>query len=190
MSRVLDKFRGTLVGALAGDCLGRFYEGLSFQPIPINEVKDFIAKKVQEADPSSIVFTDDTAMTRVICRSLIEKQGFDDEHMAYEFSKEYFREPNRGYGEGVCDVFNKLRDKVVDFRQPAREQFEGSGSYGNGAAMRISPIALFSKDSSSLQEVLNKKNFCNQMIQGLFVLSPLPPSPRYLGFLWHEILCL
>lgn len=30
VSRMLNKFRGTLVGALVGDCLGSHYEGTSF----------------------------------------------------------------------------------------------------------------------------------------------------------------
>ncbi|XP_031555114.1 ADP-ribose glycohydrolase ARH3-like [Actinia tenebrosa] len=152
MAKLLDKFRGSLVGALAGDCLGSFFEGVSSIPIPIEHVKDIISKKIEQVEPGSITYSDDTAMTRAICKSLIEKQGFDDEHMAYEFSKEFFKEPNRGYGERVREVFVKLKDKVEDFRQPAREQFDGTGSYGNGAAMRISPIALYSKDSASLIE--------------------------------------
>lgn len=156
MAKLLDKFRGSLVGALAGDCLGGYFEGMSLRPIPISEIKDFISRKVQDVEAGSIRYSDDTAMTRAICRSLIEKQGFDDEHMAYEFSKEFFNEPNRGYGEGVQEVFAKLKDKIEDFRRPAREQFDGAGSYGNGAAMRISPIALFSKDTATLIEVFIK----------------------------------
>lgn len=149
MSKLLDKFRGTLVGALAGDCLGLFFEGLSIKPIPIEEVKDSMAKN------DKAIYSDDSAMTRAICRSLIEKQGFNLEHMAGEFRDEYFKEPYRGYGEGVVEVFKKLKTcKYDDMRTPAKEQFGGSGSFGNGGAMRISPIALLSKDPKSLIEVL------------------------------------
>ena len=53
-------------------------------------------------------------------------------------------EPNRGYGGGVIDVFKKLRgqEEFSEPLQPAREQFDGTGSYGNGAAMRVHPVAL------------------------------------------------
>ena len=53
-------------------------------------------------------------------------------------------EPNRGYGGGVIDVFKKLRrqEGFSEPLQPAREQFDGTGSYGNGAAMRVHPVAL------------------------------------------------
>lgn len=57
---------------------------------------------------------------------------------------EYFKEPKRGYGQNVVDVFYKLKNqKYEDVWRPAREQFDGSGSYGNGGAMRIAPVALF-----------------------------------------------
>lgn len=58
--------------------------------------------------------------------------------------KEYFNEPRRGYGPQVVNVFHKLRaQKFVDPFGPAKEQFDGSGSYGNGGAMRVAPLALF-----------------------------------------------
>ena len=43
------------------------------------------------------------------------------------------------------EVFAKLKktDCVEPFK-PGSEQFNGSGSYGNGAAMRVGPIGLFS----------------------------------------------
>ena len=60
------------------------------------------------------------------------------------FVNEYYSQPKRGYGMNVVDVFRALRDsKFEDVFLPAKLQFNGSGSYGNGAAMRIAPIALF-----------------------------------------------
>lgn len=41
-------------------------------------------------------------------------------------------------------MFQKLRgNKFSDLMTPAREQFNGQGSMGNGGAMRVAPIALF-----------------------------------------------
>ena len=57
--------------------------------------------------------------------------------MAEKFSQEYFREPWRGYGGSVVDVFNKLKaQKYEQPFKPAAEQFNGSGSYGNGAGKK------------------------------------------------------
>jgi ADP-ribosylglycohydrolase len=44
----------------------------------------------------------------------------------------------------VTEVFRKLNNQnLEDVWMPAAEQFNGSGSYGNGGAMRISPVPLF-----------------------------------------------
>lgn len=87
-------------------------------------------------------------MTLSVARCLIEKPPVDYTHLARLFVKEYFREPNRGYGANVVEVFSKLRsNKFEDIYKPAKEQFNGSGSYGNGGAMRISPIALVFHDN-------------------------------------------
>ena len=54
-------------------------------------------------------------------------------------------------------MFTKLRFGVDDVYQPAAEQFEGKGSFGNGSAMRVTPAALFAyKNKDSLIEVINQ----------------------------------
>ncbi|KAG1698305.1 Poly(ADP-ribose) glycohydrolase ARH3 [Nymphon striatum] len=84
-------------------------------------------------------------MTRSIAVSLITCKELDCHDLAERFQKEYFNEPHRGYGENIKNVFIDLRDrKYEDVFESARQQFQGSGSYGNGAAMRVSPIPLFS----------------------------------------------
>ena len=47
------------------------------------------------------------------------------------------------------DVFAKLkRSDCVEPFKPGSEQFNGTGSYGNGAAMRVGPVGLFSSIES------------------------------------------
>ena len=53
----------------------------------------------------------------------------------------------------VVTVFDKLRFEPEDVFLPAREQHGGEGSYGNGSAMRISPIALICKTEEELIKV-------------------------------------
>lgn len=70
--------------------------------------------------------------------------------MARLFVQEYYKEPKRGYGANVVEVFRKLRaNKFEDIYKPAKEQFQGSGSYGNGAAMRTAPLALYFYDNEA-----------------------------------------
>ncbi|KAJ4451406.1 hypothetical protein ANN_02868 [Periplaneta americana] len=90
-------------------------------------------------------YTDDAAMTKCLAESLITQGKFDALDVAKRFVKEYFNEPRRGYGQNVIDVFHKLRGRKFDDPfGPAREQFDGTGSFGNGGAMRVAPLALFS----------------------------------------------
>ncbi len=74
------------------------------------------------------------------------------------FVSEYFEEPNRGYGANVGAVFHSLRtDECRNPHDPASKQFGGSGSYGNGGAMRIAPAALFGYHSQ--KEELDVRRF-------------------------------
>lgn len=97
-------------------------------------------------------------MTKSVIKCLCDKPAVDFKCMARLFVKEYFSEPNRGYGANVVEVFQKLRNnKFSDIYKPAKEQFGGSGSYGNGAAMRIAPIALyFYNDEKAMLQAATK----------------------------------
>ena len=62
------------------------------------------------------------------------------------FTEEYRRESQRGYGCGVVTVFQTLYDtQYSDVFAPAKNQFDGTGSYGNGGAMRIVPAGLYAE---------------------------------------------
>jgi len=49
-------------------------------------------------------YTDDSAMTRSLAESLIEKQNVDIIDIAKRFAKSYQKEPDRGYGSGAATV--------------------------------------------------------------------------------------
>ncbi|XP_062566072.1 ADP-ribosylhydrolase ARH3-like [Saccostrea cucullata] len=147
---LISKFKGALVGAVLGDCIGSIFEGLWAKSIAIEKVLKKVdkveseAEKTDDEDRKIWEYTDDTAMARSVAKSLIEKKGLDPKHMAQMFSEEYFKEPFRGYGGGVITVFTKLKEShYLDPFRPAAEQFDGCGSYGNGGAMRIVPASLF-----------------------------------------------
>lgn len=60
------------------------------------------------------------------------------------FTDAYYEDKDRGYGGGVLAVFSKWHNSNLDdVWGPALNQFNGDGSYGNGGAMRIAPVALF-----------------------------------------------
>lgn len=70
------------------------------------------------------------------------------------FAKEYSASPGRGYGSGVIQVLKKLSSpQLSDVYQPARDQFNGRGSFGNGGAMRAAPFALAFPDLADVKRV-------------------------------------
>jgi poly(ADP-ribose) glycohydrolase ARH3 len=89
-----------------------------------------------------MIYTDDTVMAIWLAESLLAVDGFDGADMSMRFAEGYQREPHRGYGANVIDVFSRVL-RGFDWRETARSQFGGTGSYGNGAAMRVAPVALF-----------------------------------------------
>lgn len=70
------------------------------------------------------------------------------------FGKEYSSSPGRGYGSGVIQVLKKLASpQLADVYQPAKDQFNGRGSFGNGGAMRAAPFALAFPDLANVKRV-------------------------------------
>ncbi|KAK4882575.1 hypothetical protein RN001_005894 [Aquatica leii] len=140
-----SKFRGCMLGALLGDCLGAPFEGETMTAGGKLILQKYFDKLEGPYFRAPIkTYTDDTAMTKSVAKSLIDKPAMDFKFLAKLFVKEYFSEPKRGYGQNVIDVFAKLRrSKFEDVFKPAKEQFGGIGSYGNGGAMRVSPLALY-----------------------------------------------
>lgn len=128
-----DRFRGALVGTAVGDALGAPAEGLVRVPGSYLDSLD--------DDPPNLRYTDDTAMTIGVARSLVERDGFDGDHMAGVLADIYRQEPRRGYGSGPPIVF-ELRERGVPWDEAATRLFDGEGSFGNGAAMRVASVAL------------------------------------------------
>lgn len=139
----LSKFRGTLVGALLGDCFGGPYEGdESVSKIVLQRYFDKLEDPKFRTPLKK--YSDDTVMTKAITESLVENGSFNEHDIAKRFVMDFFSEPGRGYGQSIGQVFQKLKNsKFSNIWQPAQEQFNGTGSLGNGGAMRIAPIALF-----------------------------------------------
>lgn len=169
---LLSKFKGALVGAVLGDCIGAVFECLWASSNAVEKVLKSIDELESDYDPKTDArkvdtqhrplwkYTDDTAMARSVAQSLIENKGFDAKHMAKMFSEEYFEHRFRGYGGSVVTVFSKLKEaEYADPYKPAAEQFDGNGSFGNGGAMRIVPAPLFAyrqNDAQQLSELVEQ----------------------------------
>lgn len=129
-----DRFRGLMVGTAIGDCLGRPVEGL--RAVPDSYIDELIERE------TPLLYSDDTVLTMALAESLLACDGFSGEEMADRFVREWTAEPQRGYGSNVVLAFSKVR-RGIPWDEAARRQFGGDGSYGNGGAMRVAPVALW-----------------------------------------------
>uniref|UniRef100_A0A668A1K1 ADP-ribosylhydrolase ARH3 n=1 Tax=Myripristis murdjan TaxID=586833 RepID=A0A668A1K1_9TELE len=147
----LSRFRGALVGAVLGDCVGGEFEGA--EEVPMENVLRHLNSLDDDTKGDGILeYSDDTAMARCVVQSLLTRAGFDEQDMARRFAKEYSVSPGRGYGSGVIQVLKKLSSpQLSDVFQPARDQFNGRGSFGNGGAMRAAPFALAFPDLADVK---------------------------------------
>jgi len=143
------KFSGSLVGTAAGDAVGAGFEGR--RVLEPDVVGDMIAGR------ELLAYTDDTHMMIGVAESLVKREGFDGEHMAHVFMRNYECEPWRGYGPGPPNVFRMIR--IGEPWDKASEKLYHGGSYGNGSAMRIAPIGVFYHDDlTMLREVARRSS--------------------------------
>ena len=89
-------------------------------------------------------FTDDTAMALGIYETLEECGGIDQDRLAQRFADRYRAQPWRGYGAGAHRLLEQI-GSGTDWRSATECVFPG-GSYGNGSAMRIAPLAGYFAD--------------------------------------------
>jgi poly(ADP-ribose) glycohydrolase ARH3 len=135
-----SKFVGGMVGSALGDAVGE----LAFRCL---EREELAAQIEQEQE---LRYTDDTAMAIGLAESILEKGGIDQLHLGDAFRRNFYREPWRGYAAGPPTLFSMVERSGLTYMEAARRLFGGTGSLGNGAAMRIAPLALFFHEGSEL----------------------------------------
>ena len=137
------KYLGGMVGSALGDAIGE----LAFT-VPKRE------RLLSNLDHvSEFRYTDDTAMAIGLAESIIKAKGIDQQNLGDTFSANFQREPWRGYASGPPTIFSLVENRGISYTEAAREMFGGSGSLGNGAAMRIVPLGLFFHRAEDLYEV-------------------------------------
>jgi poly(ADP-ribose) glycohydrolase ARH3 len=126
-----DKFRGAILGCFLGDAFGAGFEGMP------PDRAEFHMSKLSKRFLRS--YTDDTDMTLALAESIIQSGKIDPENIASQFRLTC--DLTRGYAIGTIKAVLALR-AGMNWDQVARIVFE-EGSFGNGAAMRVSPVGLF-----------------------------------------------
>lgn len=136
------KFLGAMVGSALGDAIGE----LAFW----NRERERLRAAVEGL--KQLRYTDDTAMAIGLAESILERGQIDQQHLGDTFSRNFFREPWRGYAAGPPTIFSLVRSCGISYVEAARRLFGGTGSLGNGAAMRIVPVGLVFHRSGDLYE--------------------------------------
>lgn len=131
-----DRVLGLLLGTALGDALGAEFEGKLM-------VSESALRAVEQAS-GRLPHTDDTVLSVVLAEHVADRREndpVDEDALANEFADAWRAEPWRGYGQGAAEVF-RLISTGVSWQTASRAAFGGQGSFGNGRAMRVAPIAL------------------------------------------------
>lgn len=158
VSSRLERARLSLTGLAVGDCFG----GTFFWKA---DVKDRIRER--RLPEGEWRWSDDTAMGRCVFECLKAHQTIDPDILAQLFAQEYLREPIRGYGTMAHTVLSDI-GAGVPWQQAAGEVFDGMGSYGNGAAMRVGPVAAYFADDieCALEQARNSAIVTHAHLEG------------------------
>ena len=141
-AQLWGKYLGCLLGSALGDAIGE----LAFHFPAEDRLRAIIA-----ATPV-LRYTDDTAMAIGLAESLIERGDLDPQHLGRTFHRHFNREPWRGYASGPPSIFQLVEKLGITYQDAARRLFDGQGSQGNGAAMRVAPLGLFFHDAPDLHD--------------------------------------
>jgi poly(ADP-ribose) glycohydrolase ARH3 len=137
----IDRARGALLGTFAGDALGMPFEGAP--PAAIPERLEMLDARLGRG-----TYTDDTEMAIALAESLLDHGKIDAQELGCAFAEAH--DPRRGYGAGTTEVLRLVRSGVHP-HDAAGSVFGGEGSQGNGAAMRVAPVAVrYADDSAAL----------------------------------------
>ncbi len=135
----LNRAFNSLQGLSVGDAFG---EKFFLHP---DVAENMIASRAIPALPW--YYTDDTQMGLSIYSILREYGEINQDKLASSFARRYDGE--RGYGAGMQRLLLSIRNGGK-WQDLSCNSFNGQGSYGNGAAMRVAPLGAFFADDMDL----------------------------------------
>jgi len=136
-SERMARVRASLDGLSVGDAFGERFFLHPDVAVPLIE---------DRAEPKTPWhWTDDTAMALSICEVLSAHGRIDRDALAVAFGRRYAREPDRGYGGGAHAILRAI-NLGLPWQDAAGSAFDGGGSMGNGAAMRVAPVGAYFAD--------------------------------------------
>lgn len=149
----IKRARISLEGLNIGDCFGEtFFVGFAGFKEKASSIEELIAKR--ELAITEWFWTDDSNMAFSIYNTLKIFGEIDQYYLSQSFADRY--EVGREYGPSMHGQLQKLR-QGANWETVSSSVFEGQGSWGNGSAMRVSPIgAYFADDLKKVIEEAEK----------------------------------
>jgi len=133
--------RGALLGCCVGDAFGRPFEGISRSDA---RLASLLGGRARSADAWD--YSDDTQMMISVAESFLRCGKVDAVDLLDKLVANY--EPARGYGKGMKRICEALLAGARHDQIAARSWAEGSR--GNGAAVRVAPLACAIHDEAEL----------------------------------------
>lgn len=126
-----DRCAGSMLGLALGDALGAPHEGGPFERA--------LWALLGLPHGRLLRWTDDTQMSVAAAESLLQNGGLDPDDLARRWAGG--ARLMRGYGPGTWKLLARVRSGE-SWKTASRAVFP-DGSFGNGAAMRAAPFALY-----------------------------------------------
>lgn len=124
----------SLDGLSVGDAFGQRFFGSPFM------IESMIEQRALPAAPWH--YTDDTEMALGLYGVLAEHGAVDQDALARAFAHRWRCDPTRGYAGTAMGILRDL-DLGGDWRDVSAAVHGGTGSMGNGAAMRVAPLGAY-----------------------------------------------
>ena len=138
----------SLTGVSVGDAFGESFFGER------NSVLKHIAERT--IPKTSWDFTDDTIMAIAVFEQLEKNKTINQDELAQAFARNHNIDLYRGYGATARTILREIGEGKY-WRDVSTAVFEGMGSMGNGASMRVSPIgAYYFDDLEKVKELAIK----------------------------------
>lgn len=146
-NRRLQLAKNSLKGISIGDAFGESFFGER------NQMLDCIQERM--IPKTTWEFTDDTVMAIAIFEQLEKNGKIDQNDLAQQFSINHDKDVNRGYGATARRILREIGEGS-NWKAISQNAFEGMGSKGNGASMRVGPIGAFHFDNfEKVKELAN-----------------------------------
>ncbi len=133
----------TLVGCAIGDALGNPFEMKPAASPALKSWDGLFKAGGTFWRGEAGQYTDDTLMSIALSYSLVEKNGFEAEHVAAQYLAWYESGNTRGIGTTTAGAMVNLKMGAAWNESGLTQTIDGLPAGGNGTAMRAAPIGLF-----------------------------------------------